>query len=494
MATLNKMTGFKVYKGTKETFISSGKATTYADAVVFITGGDGNAKNSCIFAQGTYFASIQQMMEAINFVKGINVGGVSYNAAANGGYVAFEASDPATVAVSASSNGISVGLTTAFVNKVNNTASALGSSSDAASASGSAFARIAAVAKAVSDLTADGEGSIADQLAALRAEIVGTLGTGDATTLAAINDELDAIDAKWASYVLKSDLSTEVSKNGGTKVAVTVKTKDGKVSGVSVDETALNSALSAKANASSVYTKTEADSMAQSKVNALANSSVKENTEAIATLKGNASVEGSIDHKIQVAINAFAGSADSDKVIENVTELLNYVAGVDGSKDLASAIAQIAENKGKIATLNGNASTAGSVAKAVADEKARAEEAYAVKATETTAASALSRANDAYTLAGQKATAVEAKAQAVAAISEIAEKSVSDSDNTYVKATVKTKAGSVSSVVIDDSGVKTYADKVAATAKSGAIASTTESLKSYYTKAEVDAMWMWEEL
>jgi hypothetical protein len=200
--------------------------------------------------------------------------------------------------------------------------------------------------------------------------------------------------------------------------------------------------------------------MAQGKVDALANSTVKANTDAIATLNGNNTVEGSVAKQIKDAIEAFAGTADSDNAIENITELLNYVAGVDGSKDLASAIAQIEENKGKIATLNGNDATAGSVAKAVKDaidsEVQRANGAYAVKNTETVASNAAKRADDAYTLAGQKATAAEAKAQAVTAISEIAE--VSKASESTVVVTVKTKAGSVSSVSVDDSAIKKYAD------------------------------------
>lgn len=260
MAILNKMTGFKVYKGTKTDFISSGKAAANVDAIVFITGGSDVSK-SCIYAQGTYFANFAELLSAINYVKGIIVGETSYNAAQGGGYVGFGAADPATVAVDVQNGKITVGLTDAFVNKVNNTATALGTSSDAAKADGSAFARIANLAALVSDLTGGETTSIAGQISgainALRTEIVGTLGTDDAATLAAINDELDAIDAKWSNYILKSDLATEESKNAGTNVVVTVKTKDGKVSDVAVDETALNTALSLKVNAADVYTKSE---------------------------------------------------------------------------------------------------------------------------------------------------------------------------------------------------------------------------------------------
>lgn len=110
-----KMTGFKVFKGTKSAFES--KAANCADAIVFITGG-ADAKGSCIFAQGTYFANFAELIAAINYVKGITVGGESYNAARGGGYVAFGAKDPSTVAVNAGSTGIEIGLTDAFIEKV----------------------------------------------------------------------------------------------------------------------------------------------------------------------------------------------------------------------------------------------------------------------------------------------------------------------------------------------------------------------------------------
>lgn len=257
MAILNKMTGFKVYKGTKADFISSGKASANVDAIVFITGGS-DASKSCIYAQGTYFANFAELMAAINYVKGITVGETSYNAAVGGGYIGFGANDPSTVSVDVQNGKITVGLTDAFVNKVNNTATALGTAGDAAKADGSAFARIAALAADLASLTGSSTGSIAEQIAAVKTAIEGTLGTDDAKTLAAINDELDAIDAKWASYVSKAELEAiEDTKANGTSVNVSVTTKGGKVTAVAVDETGLNTALGLKANAADVYTKSE---------------------------------------------------------------------------------------------------------------------------------------------------------------------------------------------------------------------------------------------
>ena len=196
------MTGFKVFKGTKQAFIESGKAAANIDSIVFITGGS-DAKGSCIYAQGVYFANFAEFLAAINYVKGIAVDGQTYNAAQGGGYVAFSASDPATVAVNAGSNGVEIGLTAEFVSKVNSTANNLGTSADVANSTGSAFARIANLAAIVSQLTgSEGgelesvEGQITKAVNALRTDLTGTLDAEDATTLAAVNDELDGLDAK----------------------------------------------------------------------------------------------------------------------------------------------------------------------------------------------------------------------------------------------------------------------------------------------------------
>lgn len=253
------MTGFKVFNGTKAAF--EAKASQYADAIVFISGGT-DSKGSCIYAQGMYFGNFAEFLATVNYVKGISVGGQSYNAAANGGYVAFGASDPSTVAVNAGQNGVQIGLTSAFVTKVNGTATSLGSASDAADSQGSAFARIANLAALVGDLTGGStesiEGQITAAINALRTEIVGTLETDDSKTLQSINDELDTLfdnynDLLDAGYITISDVQSEIanlggSANGGVKVNVTVQTEGGEVRGVNVNETGLNTALAGKAN------------------------------------------------------------------------------------------------------------------------------------------------------------------------------------------------------------------------------------------------------
>lgn len=108
---------FVNYSKTKAEFISAGLPTTYNNSIVFIKG-DANGNGSCIYTHGNYFANFTEFLSAVNYVKGINVGGTSYNAAAGGGYVAFGAKDPTTVSVNAGSTGIEIGLTGTFIQSI----------------------------------------------------------------------------------------------------------------------------------------------------------------------------------------------------------------------------------------------------------------------------------------------------------------------------------------------------------------------------------------
>lgn len=488
---------FVTYSKTKAEFISAGLATTYNNSIVFIKG-DAQGNGSCIYTHGQYFANFSEFINAINYVKGVNVGGQNYNAAVGGGYIAFNASDPSTVAVNAGANGINIGLTTEFVNKVNNTATNLGATGDSANASGSAFARIANLANLVSDLKGNGDGSISDQITdavnALRTEIVGTLGTDDSKTLAAINDELDSIISNYNTLkgrvdtiegdYLKSSDKTELQGNIDKKVA----------------QSDYDTKIAALEKADTDNLKTAKDY-----TDSLANGAVKANTDAIAKLNGNASAEGSIAKQIQDAINEFAGTADADNVIENVTELLNYVSGVDGSKTLSEAIAQIAENKGKIETLNGSNTTAGSVAKQVKDaidsEINRANAAYATAAQGAKADSAVQTiiigttngtikvdgtdvavkglGSAAYT----ESTAYATSAQGGKADSAL--QSVSKgTDGTYVTTTVTTKSNNTQTI------------GVSVTTKAVANATSTDNglATAYDAKSYADNLFVWEEL
>lgn len=255
---------FVNYSKTKAEFIAAGLPSTYNNSIVFIKG-DANGAGSCIYTHGQYFANFAELIAALNYVKGVSVSNQNFNAAAGGGYLAFGASDPSTVAVNAGQNGITIGLTTEFVNKVVSTATNLGSSSDAANKDGSVFARIANLAALVSDLTGGStdsiEGQIAAAISALRTEIVGSLGTDDAKTLEKINDELDGLDVKVkaiedAGYITIAAVNSAISVLGGEDsdetdhIKVTVKTAGGEVSDVVVDDSKLVTVLGSKADLS----------------------------------------------------------------------------------------------------------------------------------------------------------------------------------------------------------------------------------------------------
>lgn len=96
---------------------------------------------------------------------------------------------------------------------------------------------------------------------------------------------------------------------------------------------------------------------------------ITENVEAIETLNGDSSVEGSVDKKVADAINTFATQITDDGTINTYKEVLNYIAthtgeasemmtaietleGLVGSKSVATQIAEAitAENLGQYAT------------------------------------------------------------------------------------------------------------------------------------------------
>lgn len=87
--------------------------------------------------------------------------------------------------------------------------------------------------------------------------------------------------------------------------------------------------------------------------------------EAISTLTGNSSVEGSIDKKIADAFNDFATKVSDDKIVNTYKELIDYAAS-HGS-DFTELVGEVGKNTNAIATLNGDANTVGSVDKKIAD-------------------------------------------------------------------------------------------------------------------------------
>ena len=421
---------FVHYSNTKAEFIAAGLATTYNNNIVFIKG-DANGNGSCIYTHGTYFANFNEFLAAVNYVKGVKVGDSQYNATAGGGYIPFASGDNSTVALNVENGTITVGLTDAFVNKVNNTATNLGTKDDAANSEGSAFARIANLVQLVSDLTGGSvdsiEGQITKAIDALRTEITGDLSdTSDAKTLAAINDELNAIGANYA--VLEPRVKA-------------------------IEDDYLKAA-----------DKTELEGK------------IKDNTDAIAVLNGNDTVDGSVDKKIKNAINDFATKVTDNNTIDTIKELVDYVAGVDGSDKLSNAISQINDNKGAIETLNGGVSTAGSVDKKVKDaidaEVARANDTYATKAQGEKADTAYQKPADGIAKAD---LAEDVQMVLNGAIMEVTSMEGAGTDGDLISVEEGTALAHIADINSIQSGKRAFAE--------------VSNVKTY-----VDAQWEWEEL
>ena len=493
---------FVHYSKTKAQFIAdaAGLPTKYNNSIVFIKG-DANGNGSCIYTHGTYFANFAELIAALNYVKGVNVGGQNYNAAAGGGYLAFSASDPSTVAVNAGQNGISIGLTLDFINAVNNTATlagntanALGDATAAADAKGSAFARIAQLAAAVAGLQGEGSGSVADQIAAAVNALKGTLDATDAATLEAINGELNAIDAKWADYVTNASLAAiEGSDNAGDKVKVTVASKGGKVTEVTVDESGLTGALNLKANAADVYTKGEVDTTLSGYYTKSETFSKTEVTKAITD-----EVAKIINDNDETSVNTLeeiaAWIAAHPESVAAINKQISDLSELVGTDSVATQI------NNKVATLNAtDAAVAGEYVSAVSESNGIISVTRATLPTYTLAEGATNGTvkfngtevavhglgSAAYTEASAYATS----AQGTKADNALQEITKVDSD--YATVTVGAKDANKQSVKVD---VKVKAIAEATAAKQGFADAYDVNQAVAGAKTYADTLFVWEEL
>jgi hypothetical protein len=105
---------FKEFNGGKTAFEAAGHHDTYANNVVVLKGDSAKGEAPCIYTRGMYFPDAAALIDALAFVKGIQINGVNYDAVKGGGYVKFEAADPATV-VYVEKDGVKIGLSSAFV-------------------------------------------------------------------------------------------------------------------------------------------------------------------------------------------------------------------------------------------------------------------------------------------------------------------------------------------------------------------------------------------
>ena len=301
---------FVKYAGTKEQFAAARDSsnvllsTKYEKSIVLIAGGNGGVP--CIYTRGKYINDAEEFLRSIPYVKGVTdangetvvTGGsaavIPFKTGAKKGLGANkgttnEALKTQLTEVTVDQNGVQITLTDGFVDFVNtlysdlSTAktdlgnktgtgttgtdafskirglrSDLGNKKDTPDASGSAFAQIAKLAADVAALGGD-SGPIAQQI---EAAITAALGSGGDIAME-IENQLDGLESSLMGAGLngqtdgkvKSAIDAAINKldgtpEGGTKVKVKVTQADGKVTGVTVDESGLTTALSGKADLS----------------------------------------------------------------------------------------------------------------------------------------------------------------------------------------------------------------------------------------------------
>lgn len=242
----------------------------------------------------------------------------------------------------------------------------------------------------------------------------------DGTSIDSFKDVENALAGKQAT----GDYATKAQAQGYADAkdeAIAAAKKAGDDAQADVD--ALETVVSGKADKATTlagygigdaYTKTEVDEAIEAAESAL-ETRVKANEDAIGVLNGTG--EGSVAKTVDDAINDFATKVSDDGTVNTIKELIDYAA--EHGEDFTELVGEVDANTKAIATLNGNASTAGSVDKKIAD--AIAAENLGQYATDTEMTAATGRIS---TLEGEMDTA---QADIEALETEVAKKA-NDSD------------------------------------------------------------------
>ena len=155
-------------------------------------------------------------------------------------------------------------------------------------------------------------------------------------------------------YADAKDEAIADAKKAGTDAAAAVTAlENGKVKDNATAISELQTAVDNLGSTSTDTYETKTDA-AQKLVDAkaytdeLKNGQVKTNTEAIATLNGDTTVEGSVDKKINDAINTFATEVTDNGAIDKFAELVDYVGKHGGeASQMAVAIDALEEKVGE---------------------------------------------------------------------------------------------------------------------------------------------------
>lgn len=242
-------------------------------------------------------------------------------------------------------------------------ATLLGTIDDASTAS-TAFGKIAANTAAITKLNGSGEGSVAKAVADAKAAIEGELEDGDAETLKALNTKIDTLSANAKSYEMKKLTEDEVSALNNVNVKEAYKLVD-------EDETQVGDTILIYKDSSLKEVKLEEQELKFTYI--LANGSESTVGVDVSTFLAESEFKNGlqVNDSGEVSVKVDATSEEFLSVGGDGIKLSGVQTAIDDAVAVETTRAKTAEetNAAAIDTLNGDASTNGSVAKAVADAK-----------------------------------------------------------------------------------------------------------------------------
>ena len=434
---------FVHYSGTKAAFIAAGLPSQYSNKIVFIKGGE-NGTGACIYTHGNYYANVEEALAALKYFSKISAGGVTAEAASPNGTINFSADDPAAVSVKVDSTGVHFGLTDEFKTAVNTT--------------------LPNRIKAVEDdyLKGADKTELEGKVAAALAEAKGYTDTKVGEVVDAANEALIGAqgDASTADTIYGAKKHAEEKAAAAQAAAEGTAAADATAK-VNAAKEELNGTISGVEGRVKAIEDDYLTSVDKQEITGAASAlevRVKANEDAIGVLNGEG--EGSVKKQVSDAIAGVVASAPED--FDTLKEVADWIAS-----DTTGA----AKMQADIARLDGADTVEGSVKKQIKD--AVAAEAQIARAAEK-----------------QNADDIDAAEGRIKAI-----------EDDYLKAADKTALqGSIDAVSAVANAAAPQATTYTKTEVDGLIGSAEGKLADYYkksetySKAEVEAMWAWEEL
>lgn len=484
---------FVHYNGTVDQFSKLSNINDYANSIVFISGTN-NGEGAAIYTHGRYYANIAEVealasdIANLNIIKGIKVGNVERTASGHHGIIEFTSDNNSTVTITGTSTGIQIGLDANFVKKVTDNTAAIAKEVEDR---GAEITRVEGLVSGVSGrvatiegdyLTSEDKTEILGQINASGGGLLGMEGdTSDKNTIhgakkyaeekAQAAQDAAALDATGKANTAESNaksyadgLKTEAintAAGDATSKANTAEQNaknyaDGLVFADGVAKfDATGSAAAALSAAQSYADQAELDAIATAGTNADSKiataigaldsekegSDAKEGSNAKVTVKV-AQVDGKID-SVTVTTSDIASAAVLAQVKEDVDYFFKDALGDSDAKQVKDTLKEIQDY------MDGETGGAAAMAASIREAKDAADAAQnaADKAQEEVDA-----------LEGEVSLHKEAYA------AKVAELEKADTDNLAAAASDATQKANKA---LEDA--KTYADGVAATAKSEAV-------------------------